>query len=79
MLDEDYSCCDLLKFYCNLKIEYKPKKRNLTIPIVFLIALVTNTVIINIFFHFMEWYPIYIEVVALGTMALLYLTLLKGP
>lgn len=79
MLDENYNICDYIKFYCNLKIEYKPKKRNLKIPTVFLLALVVNVSIINLFFHFVEWYPIYVEVVILGTMTLLYLTLLKGP
>lgn len=79
MLDEQYTFMDLIKFYCNLKLEYRPKKRKLTIPIVFLVALALNIAIINIFFHFVEWYPIYVETIALGTMTLLYLTLLKGP
>jgi hypothetical protein len=79
MLDEQYTFMDLIKFYCNLKLEYRPKKRKLTIPIVFLVALALNIAIINIFFHFVEWYPIYVETIALGTMTLLYLTLLRGP
>lgn len=79
MLDEDYSCCDYVKFYCNLKIEYKPKSRSLKIPLVFLVSLVVNVAIVNLFFRFVEWYPIYVEAVVLGTMTVLYLTLLKGP
>ena len=79
MLDEEYSCNDLVKFYCNVKLEYKPKRRKLTVPMVFIVALTFNVVITNLFFRFTEWYPIYIEAIAIGCMTLLYLTLLKGP
>ena len=79
MLDEDYSCCDLVRFYCNVKLEYRPKTRNMSIPMVFLVSLAVNGAIINLMLRFKEWYPIYIQIFVIGSMLLLYFTLLKGP
>ena len=79
MLNEDYGCCDMVRFYCNVKMEYRPKYRNLTIPTVFLLTLVFNLAVLHLNINFNEWYLIYSEIVALLTMSLLYFTLLKGP
>lgn len=49
MLDEQFSMFDLVKFYCNIKIEYKPKKKKYAIPIIFIISFILNLFIINIF------------------------------
>ena len=38
MLNEEYTCLDMLKFYCNVKIEYRPKKRKLTFPLLFIVS-----------------------------------------
>lgn len=38
MLNDSYTCFDFFKFYYNVKIDYKPKSRNLTVPIVFLLS-----------------------------------------
>lgn len=38
MLDDSYSCMDFFKFYYNVKLEYRPKERSMTIPIVFLLS-----------------------------------------
>lgn len=46
MLDMNYTCCDFLKFYYNVKLEYKPKSRSLTIPITFIL---TTLVALTIF------------------------------
>ena len=79
MLDENYTCCDWIRFYCNVKLEYRPKKRKLTIPFVFIISLILNIGILNLGIVFYEWYPIYIEILVVSTMSILYLTLLRGP
>lgn len=49
MLDEQFSMFDLVKFYCNIKIEYKPKKKKYAIPTIFIISFILNLFIINIF------------------------------
>jgi hypothetical protein len=49
MLNEDFSMCDFIKLYCNIKIEYKPKNRKFIIPTLFLAALVINVGIIFMF------------------------------
>jgi palmitoyltransferase len=60
MLDQEYSCLDLVKFYCNVKLEYIPKKRKYTVPIIFLLTTLLNVVVINVLLFFAEWYPLYI-------------------
>ena len=45
MLDDQYSCMDFFKFYYNVKLEYKPKKRSMTIPIVFLLSTLATLII----------------------------------
>lgn len=68
--------CDLIKFYCNIKIEYKPKQRKFTIPSIFMLGFVMNVAIINIFIKFTENFAFYSEIVIFGMMILLYLSLL---
>lgn len=79
MLDQQYSCSDLVKFYCNVKLEYVPKKRKCTVPIVFLVTTLLNVAVVNFLLFFAEWYPLYLEVVLFATMLVLYLSLLRGP
>ena len=43
---------DMVKFYCNVKIEYKPKGRSCQIPIVFLVCLGISLAIINVVLDF---------------------------
>lgn len=47
MLDDSYTCCDFLKFYYNVKLEYKPKSRNFTIPTVFILTALCSILILN--------------------------------
>jgi hypothetical protein len=54
MLNEDYSCFDFVKFYCNIKIEYKPKRRKYVIPLLFLIGFIINVGLVNILIDFSE-------------------------
>jgi hypothetical protein len=79
MLNESFSCLDLVKFYCNVKVEYKPKKRSCTIPIIFLFAFIVNLVILNITIRFTDSYGLAAEAVLFGVLILSYLTLLRGP
>ncbi len=56
MLNEDFSCCDFIKFYYNVKMQYKPKGRSLTIPFIFLITTFVCIVITNILISFTNKY-----------------------
>jgi hypothetical protein len=47
MLNDNYTLFDFLKFYYNVKLEYKPKDRSYIIPIVFLITALCSIFIIN--------------------------------
>lgn len=38
MLDDRYSCFDFLKFYYNVKLEYKPKNRSIITPVAFIVT-----------------------------------------
>lgn len=79
MLNEQFTCLDLVKFYCNVKIEYKPKRRKCTIPIIFLIAFFANVTILNVVIQFTNFYGQVAEGILFGVLILLYLSLLKGP
>jgi len=46
----------MLKFYCNIKIEYKPKGRKWNIPLIFLITFVITLAIVNVFINFEKDY-----------------------
>jgi len=70
---------DLLKFYCNVKIEYKPKGRKLTIPIIFIISFFINVAIVNILINFTKDYSWIVETCIMIPMILLYFSLLYGP
>ncbi len=76
MLDENFSCCDFIKFYCNIKIEYKPKGRRYIIPVLFLVGLLMNVAIINIFLEFQEEAYLYTEILIYSVMLVFYLSLL---
>lgn len=52
MLNEDYTCCDFVRFYCNVKLAYKPTNRSCTIPMVFIITSIVNNAIFNFNFMF---------------------------
>lgn len=47
MLNDDYTCTDFFKFYYNVKLEYRPKDRSMTIPIVFLLCTFSALFIIH--------------------------------
>jgi hypothetical protein len=79
MLVEDFSVLDLLKFYCNVKIEYKPKRRKLTIPIIFFITFFINITILNVLIDFTHQYSIIVETCIILPMIVLYFSLLFGP
>lgn len=76
MLKEDYSCLDFVKFYCNIKIEYKPKRRKYIIPLLFLTAFVINVGITNLFLSFADDLHFYAQLLIFAAMLLLYLSLL---
>ena len=79
MLDEKYNCFDFLKFYYNVKLEYKPKSRNYTLPIVYLITVLTSLLILHGLLEFKRDYFYILEVVIIGMMLFLYSTLLLPP
>ena len=79
MLNNDYSCFDLFKFYYNVKLEYKPKKRNLQIPLVFLLCTFSALLIMNGLLVPYDIWMYLVEGVLLGSMLILYFTLLMKP
>lgn len=79
MLNEKFSLMDLLKFYCNVKIEYKPKSRKLTIPVIFFISVIINVAILNVLIEFTKDYSTLVETCVIAPMMLMYFTLLYGP
>ncbi len=79
MLDERYTILDFIKFYCNVKIEYRPKGRSLTQPICFLLTTAVVFFFINFFLNFTHHYGMFLEVFLLIITLGLYFSLLKGP
>jgi palmitoyltransferase len=79
MLNEEFTCWDHVKFYCNVKAEYKPKQRSCTIPLIFIITYLLNLAIFNLIIKFTETYSLIAEGILFGFMFLLYLSLLRGP
>jgi hypothetical protein len=47
MLNQNYSTCDFLKFYYNVKVQYSPQKRSMQIPIVFIVTALCALLILN--------------------------------
>lgn len=47
MLNQNYSMCDFLKFYYNVKVQYSPQKRSMQIPIVFIATALCALLILN--------------------------------
>lgn len=76
MLNEDFSCCDFIKFYCNIKIEYKPKRRKFIVPLLFLVGFILNVGIVNIFLDFTKIAYLYTEILLFSMMILFYMSLL---
>lgn len=79
MLDDKYSCCDFLKFYYNVKLQYKPQSRSYVIPIVFLLTSICCLLILNGLLKFTKLYFYIGEGVVIGIMLLLYISLLTPP
>jgi hypothetical protein len=67
---------DMLKFYCNIKIEYRPKGRKAIIPLLFLVSFMVNLFVINFFLDFTSDYALYTEVAFMSIMLCYYLSLL---
>ncbi len=67
---------DLVKFYCNVKIEYKPMRRKKTIPALFIISFLLNMGIINTFISFTEDYALYSEISFMFVMFCFHVSLL---
>lgn len=76
MLNEDFSCCDFIKFYCNIKIEYKPKRRKFVVPLLFLVGFILNVGIVNVFLDFTKIAYLYTEILLFSMMILFYMSLL---
>ena len=76
MLDEDFSVVDMLKFYCNIKIEYRPKGRKYTMSLLFIICFLLNLAIINILLSFVDSVVFYGQVAFMVVMLAYYLSLL---
>lgn len=79
MLNNSYSYFDVVKLYCNVKLQYTPKTRKLTNPIIFLLALLLNLAILNYMISFKEIYSYIAEGIIMLIMLFLYLLLLRGP
>lgn len=79
MLDNDHNCCDFIKFYYNVKIQYKPQSRSCKIPVVFLATTLCSILILNGLIVFNRDYLYIIEGCVFGFMLLLYLLLLLPP
>lgn len=76
MLDESFSVVDMFKFYCNIKIEYRPKGRKVIIPLLFIISFLVNLFVINFFLSFTSDYALYTEVAFMSIMICYYMSLL---
>ena len=79
MLNEEYTCLDMLKFYCNVKIEYKPKKRKLAFPLIFLFSFVVVVGALNTLISFAKNYFSALEGGLMVITLLTYFSLLPGP
>lgn len=79
MLNDEYNCLDFLKFYYNVKIEYKPKSRSYVIPFVFFTTAFCSLLIMHGLLMFKKQYFYFLESVILGIMILLYISLLLPP
>lgn len=79
MLDNNYSIFDMFKFYYNVKLEYRPKNRKLTIPIVFIVSYLCSLLILNTLIEFTNVALLYIQIAIMAPMILLYLSLLLPP
>lgn len=58
MLNEKFTIVDFVKFYCNIKIEYKPNHRKYVMPAVFLLVCVLCITSINILLVFPKAYSL---------------------
>lgn len=79
MLDDRPSCFDFLKFYYNVKVQYKPQTRSLKIPVVFIITALCAILILNTQLVFKEYWIYIVQGVVIGLMLVLYLSLLSAP
>lgn len=79
MLNDDYNCTDFFKFYYNVKLEYRPKDRSMTIPIVFLLCTFSALFIIHGLLVFKKDYLYILQYSIIGPMVLLYCSLLLPP
>lgn len=62
-----------------MKIEYRPKRRKLTIPIIFFVTFFVNIAILNVLIDFTNQYSIIVETFVVLPMIMLYFSLLFGP
>lgn len=60
-------------------MEYRPKHRSCSIPIVFLASFVLNVALLNLIIKFTHSYGLAAEIAVFSIMFLLYVSLLKGP
>lgn len=79
MLNNNYTACDFLKFYYNVKVQYQPTHRSYIIPIVFFITTIFSVLVVNGFLEFSENYIYIFHGVSLLIMLSLYISLLQPP
>lgn len=79
MLNDDYTCMDFFKFYYNVKLEYRPKDRSMTIPIVFLLCTFSALLIIHGLLIFEKDFLYFLEGCVIGPMLIFYISLLLPP
>lgn len=79
MLNDDYSCCDFIKFYYNVKVQYHPTDRSNKIPIIFFLTTIFTVFVVNAFLQFNQYYLYYIHGGSLLLMISLYISLLRSP
>jgi palmitoyltransferase ZDHHC13/17 len=58
MISENYTFSDFVKFYCNVKIEYRPKSRGTAIPLVFILCSIIAITSINVILSFSNEYAL---------------------
>ena len=76
MLNENFTFFDFFKLYCNVKIEYRPKKKGIILPILFLTSSAISLITINTVLEFTNQYAFSFQVALFLLLYLFYVSLL---
>ena len=79
MLNNKYTMWDMVKFYYNVKIQYKPNNRSYQMPIVFISCTIIGLAIMNTLLKPKEMFYYYIEGGIFLLLFILYFSLIYPP